>query len=128
LSAAPFAVGRLGNEGRIVLFQKTEDTVFRCGEGVCELRVRGMADYDQQGNSVLNDCCELVGFVSDAAIVSDGYPATLTYFLQPDRVGTIMMKMICVPLYVQTGGGQDFREALSEVAVSEKNATHAARS
>lgn len=111
-----------------MLFQKNENTVFRCGEGVCELWIRGVADYDQQGDSVLNDCCELVGFVSDAAIVGEGYPAALTYFLQPDRVGTIMREMICMPLYVQAGGGQNFRKALSEVAVGEKDATHAARS
>jgi hypothetical protein len=111
-----------------VLVQKNEDAVFRCGEGACELRVRGVADYDQQGNSVLNNCCELVGFVSDAAIVGDGYPAALTYFLQPDRVGTIMREMICVPLYMQTGGGQNFRKSFPKVAFSEENATHAARS
>lgn len=86
-----------------MLFQKNEDAVFRCGEGVRELRVRGVADYDQQGDSVLNDCCELVGFVSDTAIVSNGYPTTLTYFLQPDWVGAIMGEMICVPLHMQTG-------------------------
>jgi hypothetical protein len=34
-----------------------------------------MADYDQQGDSVPNDCFKLVGFVTDAAIVGDGYPA-----------------------------------------------------
>lgn len=111
-----------------MLFQKNEDAVFRCGEGVCELRVRGVADYDQQSNSVLNDCCELVGFVSDATIVGDRYPATLTYFLQPDWVGAIMREVISVPLYMQAGGGQNFRKAFSEVAVSEENATHATRS
>lgn len=111
-----------------MLFQKSEDAIFRCGKGTCELRVRGMTYYDQQGNPVLNDRCELVGFVSDAAIVGDGHPAALTYFLQPDWVWTIMGEMIRVPLYMQTGGRQNFRKALSEVAVSEEDATHAARS
>lgn len=95
-----------------MLFQKNKDTVFRCGEGVCELRVRGVADYDQQSDSVLNDCRELVGFVSNAAIVGDCYPTALTYFLQPDWVRTIMREMICVPLYMQAGGGQNFRKGV----------------
>ena len=111
-----------------MLFKKNKDTVFRCCKGAGELRIRSMADYDQQGDSVLNDCCELVGFVSDAAIVGNGYPAALTYFLQPNWVGAIMREAICVPFNMQTGGGQNFRKAFSEIAVGEENATHAARS
>jgi hypothetical protein len=39
-----------------------------------------------------------------------------------------MGEVICVPLHMQTGGGQNFRKAFSKVAVGEENATHAARS
>ena len=117
-----------GNERRVVPFQKTEDTVFRCDEGVGELRIRRVADHDQQSDAVLDDRREFVGFVTDAAVVGDCYPITLADFLQPDRVGAIVREVIRMPLYVQTCGGQDFRKAFSEVAISEENAAHAARS
>lgn len=90
----------LGDEGWVVPFQKIEYSVLRCDEGTGELRVGRMADYHQQGDAVLDNGCKFVGFVANAAIVGDGYPAALAYLLQPDRVGTIVRKMIRVPLYL----------------------------
>ena len=117
-----------GDERRVVLFQKAEDAVFRCDEGMGKLRIGRVPNHHQQGNAVLDDCREFVGFVADAAVMGDCYPTTLADFLQPDRVGAIVREVIRMPLYVQTCGGQDFRKAFSEVAISEENAAHAARS
>ena len=87
-----------------------------------------MADHNQEGNAVLDDRREFVGFVTDTAVVGDGHPTALANVLQPDCIGAIGREVIRMPLYVQSGGGQDFRKAFSEVAVGEENAAHAARS
>lgn len=118
----------LGDEGRVVPFQKTENAVFRCGEGVCELRVGRVADHDKQRDTALDDRREFIGFVADAAVVGDGYPTALADFFQPGRIRAIVREVIRMAFDMQTRSGQDFRKAFSEVAVGEENAAHAARS
>ena len=87
-----------------------------------------MADHNQQGNAVLGDRREFVGFVTDTSVVGDGHPTTLANILKPGCIGAIGREVIRMPLYVQSGGGQDFRKTFSEVAVGKENAVHAARS
>ena len=115
-----------GDERRVVPFQKAEDAVFRCDEGMGKLRIGRVPNHHQQGNSVLDDCREFVWFVADAAVMGNGHPAALADFLQPDCVGAFGREVVRVPLDVQTGDGQDFRKAFTEVAVSEKNVAQAA--
>lgn len=75
-----------------------------------------------------DDCSELIGFVTDAAIVGNGYPAFPADFLQPDRIGAVMREVIRVTLDAQPAGSKDFRKPFSQVAIGEENRGHAARS
>lgn len=87
-----------------------------------------MTDNNQQADAVLDDGCEFVGFVTDAAVMGHGHSAALANFLQPGCIGAIGWEVIRMPFYVQAGSGQDFRKAFSEVAVGEKNVAHETRS
>lgn len=108
--------------------KKIEDALPRCDEGLGKLRIRSLPDDDQQRHLMFNDCRQFVGLVANAAIMGDGYPATCANLFKPDRVRAIVCEVVCMSLDPQTGGGKYFWKALSEIAVGEEDAIHAARS
>ena len=87
-----------------------------------------MADHDQQRDSVPDHCGKFIGLVADSAVVRDGDPRSLSCRFKPIFVGTIRCKVIDMPLDAQSGGGKNFRKALSKIAVREKDRIQAARS
>lgn len=93
-----------------------------------ELLMGRMPDDDQYADAVADHGSEFVGFVANAGVVCNHNPAALTDGLQPGFVRTVVCKVVAVPLDHYTCGGEDVREALSEVAVGEKYRAQAARS
>lgn len=87
-----------------------------------------MPDNDQQADAMLNDRRQFVGLVADAAIMSDGCPPASADLFKPDGVGTVVREVVQVAFDLQTGGGQNFRKAFSEVSIGKKDAAHATRS
>jgi hypothetical protein len=89
-----------------------------------------MADDHEQCHTVLHDGCQFVRLVADAPIVREGNPPAPPYFPQLLFIGSIVPKVVHMALSAQTGGTQDLRKFLAEVAVREKDRPriHAARS
>lgn len=118
----------LGDERRFVLFQKSEDAVTGCNEGAGKVGIGCMADDDQQANAMSNDRRQFIGFIADAAIVSDGCPPASADLFEPVGIGTVVREMVCVAFDVKTGSGENFRKFFSEIAIGEKDVGHAIRS
>lgn len=95
---------------------------------LCKLRERNLSDHDQQCHAVLDDGGKLVGGVADALVVGDADTAVAAAVLEPLFVGAVGREEVRVPFDAQAGGGENFREALSEIAVGEPDEAHAARS
>jgi hypothetical protein len=103
-----------------------------CGghERPCQFWVGRMADDHQQCHTVLHHGCQFIRLIANAPIVRERNPPTPTYFPQPLFIGSIVPKVVHMALNAQTGGTQDLRKLLAEVAVREKDRPriHAARS
>ena len=93
-----------------------------------QLRVWQLADDHQQGNTVLHHGSQLVRLVADTAVVRDDDPSLPAHRFEPLRVRGVVSKVVGGTFDLQTGGGEDARKLLSEIAVSEKDSVQAARS
>ena len=83
---------------------------------------------DQEAYSKLHDCFLLIGCVSNAFVVSEGYPSPPGDFLEPLNVRGVVKKVISMSLNGQSGLFQNVREDVSEIAIGEENDAQAARS
>lgn len=75
-----------------------------------------------------NDRCKFIRLVSNAAVVSERYPAVSCGLTQPYIVRAVVREMVDVPLDGQTCAAKDVRELQAEITVCEENNTQAARS
>ena len=88
----------------------------------------GMTNSNNQPDTVSHNGCQLVGFVTNAPIMCDRNPASLTDFCQPLLVGRIMCKVVCMALDDEASIPQYGGELLAEVSVREEYKTQATRS
>jgi hypothetical protein len=118
----------LRNERWLVLIEKHKNPFPRRHERMGEIRIPHISDHNQQRHPMLHDRRQFIGLVADASVMCDRDPATLADLFQPGLIGTVRREVVRMSFDMQTSGGQDFWKTLSEVAIGEEDAAHAARS
>lgn len=94
----------------------------------CQVGERRLADDDKKRDAVSNDRSQLVGPIANSGVVSDGDPALGVYRAKPFIVSRVVSEVIGVAFNGKACRGQDIRELLSEIAISEEDNAQAARS
>jgi len=111
-----------------VAIEESENALVCRGECAGQCWIWSIPDHDEQGDAMFHHRIQFIRFVPNSAVVGDSHPAPLTNLFQPNFVGTVVLKMVGMSFDVETSSAQNFRKALSEVAIGEKDAAHAARS
>jgi len=107
------------NEGRLLSVEERFDSGQRPDEVLGQGRKGRFADDDQQGDAKALDCHQLGGRVADALVVGYRDPIPGAAVFQPLLVRAIRRKEIVMPFDRQSGGGENFGEAFTQVAVCE---------
>jgi len=117
-----------GYEGRLTFSEEVFDARKSRNKSVRQLGKRRLSHNHQQRDAMSHHRIALVGFVSNALIMTYRDPATLTDFLKPHSVWRLRGEMIRVTLDTQTACSKDLGKTLTEIAVGEVHMAQAARS
>lgn len=93
---------------------------------LCEFGVRHTAHHHDQGHLEALDRRQLVWNVANAAVVRNGHAPVRAAVRQPLLVAASGREQVAMALDLEAGLGQDARELLSQVAIGEPDAVHAA--